>query len=180
MGVGYQSVTLPCGREGVLSPAHRLGSPVLCSCSGERSDLESSLWTCRCHTSRRAAGQLARGFRCPVVVYARNLDASSCEPTSHGPAVMSTVPVRSPPHLPGLLCPTGPVQLLALPALVLSWAASWLRGAHPVATDHRWHWASLRCLLCGKGCPRFICKNGCEYKSLITACKNPPPEIPFS
>lgn len=44
-------MALPCGREGVLSPSHPLGSLLPCSCSGEMSHLDSSLWTCRCHTS---------------------------------------------------------------------------------------------------------------------------------
>lgn len=49
------------------------------------------------------------------------------------------LPAGSSPHLLGLLCPLGPVQLLDLPALMLSGAVSRLQDVHPVAMDHRWH-----------------------------------------
>lgn len=47
------------------------------------------------------------------------------------------LPAGSPPDLPGLLCPAGPVRLLDLPALMLSEAVSRLRDGHPVAVGHR-------------------------------------------
>lgn len=86
-----------CLRKGrCAQPSASPGEPARRSCSGDVSHLGLSLWTCRCRASPWAAGQLARGFRCPAVVCAGNLAGSSCEPPARGLPSPGRIPCTAP------------------------------------------------------------------------------------